>query len=1003
MKTTLRVVLCLFLLLTIGKNSDLSAQSLSEDALVHLQANADQLGLSNQDISSVLFEEVKTKQTGLTHVYAYQSVNGIPIESAVDVYNFNKNDELHFVARSSFVSNLSGKVSGSAALSGIDVLSSIASDLGLPFDGSNAIVSYATGPHRSSVISKGTIAVDEIRTQLIYKPLEDGQIRLAHRVEIRPISGPGETATAAPEFWAYYVDAENGGILAKEDMFIRDHWGKEDSTVSEEFNFSLSQAPNSSNPFVSPGSYRVYAAPCESPNHCGNSLEVDPYLDAPAGQTTQWHQDNATTYTVTRGNNVWAQDDRNGNNGTAAVQTAETAPGVYDYAAENANIYVAGLGGQNPSTHTGASVTNLFYWNNLIHDVWYEYGFDEACGNFQEDNFGRGGAGGDAVFADGQDGSGTNNANFATPTDGGNPRMQMFEWSPAPSSLTFEVNNPGTVAGTYTAIEQVYGAVAVPAPPGITGSFVEVLDTGGASNVDACEPLSNGTAIAGNVAFADRGSCNFTVKATNAADAGATALVVCNNAAGGPIPMGGACTGSGCTIPAIMISQADCATIRAETPTPGVDVTLSAVGGGGNNIDGTVDNGIIVHEYGHGISIRGTGGPATNACLNNSEQQGEGWSDWFGLMMTQPNGQGGATARGIGTYAIGEPITGTGIRTFPYSSSTGVNPDTYNDIAGRSVPHGVGSVWAEVIWDMTWHLVDGQCSEYGLAANPWDTNLYTGTGGNNLAMQLVMDGIKSQSCNPGFVDARDAILSSARNIDPPQAPQTESALSCCVWKAMAKRGLGETAAQGSNNSNTDQTEGFTVPAACDNLLPVEMGDFKGTYSNGQIVLAWDTYSETNNSGFEVEEKINGVYEAIGFVEGAGTSVEANAYEFTLDARSSGSRLFRLKQIDFDGQFAYSDVIEIFVGLPSEFEITEAYPNPFNPSTQFELRVAVEQHASVYVFDTQGRQVATLFDGMLEANTAKTISFNAAGLPSGIYAVKVIASGFSTSQTVTLLK
>ena len=81
-----------------------------------------------------------------------------------------------------------------------------------------------------------------------------------------------------------------------------------------------------------------------------------------------------------------------------------------------------------PPPYQPAAVTNLFYWNNIIHDVMYLYGFDEASGNFQEDNEGTDGLGSDYVNAEAQDGSGTNNANFFTPADGSNPRMQMFLW-----------------------------------------------------------------------------------------------------------------------------------------------------------------------------------------------------------------------------------------------------------------------------------------------------------------------------------------------------------------------------------------------------------------------------------------------------------------------------------------------------------------------------------------------------------------------------------------------
>ena len=176
--------------------------------------------------------------------------------------------------------------------------------------------------------------------------------------------------------------------------------------------------------------------------------------------------------------------------------------------------------------------------------------------------------------------------------------------------------------------------------------------------------------------------------------------------------------------------MADCAFIR--TGIPGVSVSLATQPQsiplpGPSGVTGDFDNGIIAHEYGHGISIRGTGGPSTGSCLGSFEQAGEGWSDWFGLVMQTTASNNADEGRGIGTYALGEPTTGVGIRDYPYSRDMSVDPHTYTDINSVSVPHGVGSVWCVTIWDMYWNLID----QYG-----FDDNFYTGTGGNNIACLL---------------------------------------------------------------------------------------------------------------------------------------------------------------------------------------------------------------------------------------------------------------------------
>ncbi|HSL20848.1 MAG TPA: M36 family metallopeptidase [Vicinamibacterales bacterium] len=141
-------------------------------------------------------------------------------------------------------------------------------------------------------------------------------------------------------------------------------------------------------------------------------------------------------------------------------------------------------------------------------------------------------------------------------------------------------------------------------------------------------------------------------------------------------------------------------------------------------------------------------------CLNNAEQMGEGWSDYFALVLTAKATYNGPLARGIGNYVSFLPTTGDGIRPTPYSTDMSVNPSTYAwvaDTANISQPHGIGYVWNTMLNDMYWNLVD----KYGFNSNvkgAWNT------GGNNLAIQLVMDGMKFQPCRPGFVDGRNAIL-----------------------------------------------------------------------------------------------------------------------------------------------------------------------------------------------------------------------------------------------------
>ena len=509
-----------------------------------------------------------------------------------------------------------------------------------------------------------------------------------------------------------------------------------------------------------------------------------------------WHDTNGMAgaeFTTTRGNNVWAQEDADGNNGTGYSPDGGTSL-EFDFPL---NL------DQEPEGYRDASITNLFYWNNFMHDLWYEYGFDEAAGNFQERNYGNGGVGGDFVFADAQDGSRTNNANFLTPPDGDNGRMQMFLWNaPPPSPIgLLTINGPSNIAGAYLAQDNSFvGGIPAPDSPLIGDLALVEGPSGIGTPSEGCTgPLINTSDVNGKIAVIVRGSCEFTVKVNVAETAGAAAVIVVNNAPGVPIVMAGQAFPP-VSIPSIMISQSDGQSIMdALNNGDTVNGTIQSRPGGETfEVDGTLDNGIIAHEYTHGISNRLTGGASNVDCLDNIEQMGEGWSDWFTLIMTIESGDISTDIRGVGTFATSQDVLGTGIRPAPYSTDTAINDFTYADVgdtANITVPHGVGFVWCTMLWDLTWALID----EYG-----YDPDLFNGVGGNNIAMQLIMDGMKLQPCSPGFVDGRDAILAADQAL-------YGGANACIIWDTFAARGLGLSADQGSTNDRTDQTEAFDVP------------------------------------------------------------------------------------------------------------------------------------------------------------------------------------------------
>ena len=212
---------------------------------------------------------------------------------------------------------------------------------------------------------------------------------------------------------------------------------------------------------------------------------------------------------------------------------------------------------------------------------------------------------------------------------------------------------------------------------------------------------------------------------------------------------------------------------------------------------GAYDNGIVIHELTHGLSTRLAGGPSTVGCLTNAEQMGEGWSDFYALMLTMREADTRTDPRGLGNYLIGGPPDGSGFRPAPYSTSFAVNAFTHGDIATQAVPHGVGFLWATILWEVTWDLID----TYGFSPDLLDGE---GEAGNQVALRLVTEGMKLQPCLPGFVDGRDAMLAADEALH-------DGANTDLLWAAFARRGLGFSAEQGSANSTADNVEAFDLP------------------------------------------------------------------------------------------------------------------------------------------------------------------------------------------------
>ena len=593
-----------------------SAGDILDAALDFARANHQLLGLTAADLDDVeVTDRVYSRVSGVTHLYLRQRHEGLAVWGGRMHAHFDPDGRLISLSNG-FVPDIA-TASGQAvmALSAQDAVVRAARDLGIAVTGAPQIGLQRSGAQQITHLSHAEISSEEIEAQLMWLPTGAGQVSLVWNFFLHTPDGN--------HIYDLTVDAASGKT-----------WTRIDSVASD--------------------SYRVFEEPLMNPAEGGRTVVTNP-ADGTASPSG-WF-DSGTT--IMNGNNVHAYQDRDANNQPPASQPSCGAALNCDF---GLNLNTDPVNGTNPD----AAVANLFYWNNLVHDVQYQYGFDEVGGNFQDNNFGRGGASGDSVRAEAQDGAGTNNANFSTPSDGNRPRMQMFLWNNT---------NPRR--------------------------------------------------------------------------------------------------------------------------------------------DGDFDNGIIAHEYGHGISIRQVGGPGGN-CLGGSQQPGEGWSDLMSVIYTAKTGDQAGDPKGVGGWAANN----NGIRPSPYSTNFAINDFVFQDIrSGLSVPHGVGFVFATAVWEAYWELV---------GAHGFSPNLANAFGGfgNQRAMLYINEGLKFTNCagnTVNFLNARDGILQAAGQFFGGEDV-------CRLWEGFARRGLGANATSG--NSLGSATNGFNLPPECDDPPPVTSCLFTANFSSG---------------------------------------------------------------------------------------------------------------------------------------------------------------------------
>jgi outer membrane protein assembly factor BamB len=199
----------------------------------------------------------------------------------------------------------------------------------------------------------------------------------------------------------------------------------------------------------------------------------------------------------------------------------------------------------------------------------------------------------------------------------------------------------------------------------------------------------------------------------------------------------------------------------------------------------------------------------------------------------------------------------------------------------------------------------------------------------------------------------------------------------------------------------------------EDAIPVEMTSFTASVNSNSVTLNWSTATELNNMGFDLERSIisNGVrnliFEKIGFIEGKGTTTDKSVYSFTDKNLEYGKYSYRLKQIDFNGAFTYSDVIEVEVGMPVSFALEQNYPNPFNPSTIIKYSVPIESKVKLSIFNTLGEQIALLINETIPAGYHEyewnATTNSGSKVSSGIYFYRIETEGINGQKFVNVKK
>ncbi|WP_437970683.1 M36 family metallopeptidase [Sorangium sp. So ce260] len=603
----------------------------------------------------------------------------------------------------------------------------------------------------SALRAAGLHLVEPARVKKVYFPMPAALVP-AYFVEF--ISG--EVKSVSSDAYDYVIAADDGRVLFRRDLVESDAfnyrvWAE---TTGDGRPLDGPQADFLPHPTGTPDGSQPAFIPAPL-------VSMEGFNKGPGGAADPWLPPDAVQ---TLGNNVDAYADHKDPDGysNGDVRATVTAAKTFDH------VYDPLLEPLSSEAQIMAAVTQLFYVNNWLHDWYYDSGFDEAAGNAQLDNMGRGGLGGDPLHAEAQDGAlvpnaERNNANMNAMSDGASPRMQMYLWNSADVRRALTLDPGGANLSTNTA-EFGAGNFNVTAEIALVDDGTDTTpdDTVDGTR-DGCEaPLLN---VAGKILLVDRGVCTFKQKAVNAQAAGAIALVIANNAPGDPAPgmSNGAPDDAVVTIPVLSTSFEEGSSLKAALLEGPVTATMERVLGVVR--DGTIDNTVTAHEWGHYIHRR-----LTSCFTAQCDAQSEGWGDFIALHMAlrEDDDLGGTFATGI--YASEESGDSGyfGGRRAPYTVDLAKNGLTFKHISdGEELPehpildgsdprnseiHNAGEVWALMLFE----------GYVGLLTREEDgSRVYTHDEARRLMSDILVAGMKLAPVNATYTEQRDALLAAA--------------------------------------------------------------------------------------------------------------------------------------------------------------------------------------------------------------------------------------------------